>query len=175
MNRIGFVLLSIGTLAGACSATNGQILPEVARTNESRLSCSAPQTATADIVTRSELVASVHEDRDWQLRGHSVVPVLRGADVVIRPDTQLSRPLLVQAVQCRMWESAESAAMAETDPLAIDHIEARVAETDTGYIVEITSRDEMRAKEVVRRARNLLAHAVVVSNQAPGQLALARW
>jgi hypothetical protein len=49
------------------------------------------------------------------------------------------------------------------DPLSAGHPDVQVAETDTGYMVIVSSRKEDVAREIMRRANNLLARSIAQS------------
>lgn len=116
------------------------------------------------VLSRPGLVEAVYEDQEQEQWGHNTASHLKGAKIMLRPEPGISRPMLGRAIQCRVAERPPSTlANNDTDPLATGHVEVQVVETDTGYMVVVRSPNEGEAREIVRRANNLLARSVAQS------------
>jgi hypothetical protein len=153
----------LATLATACSSTTQQASSVPVNSPEAKLYCSgvSDQLANADVLSRPGLVEAVYEDREEQHWGHNTVSQLKGAKIMLRPEPGISRPMLGRALQCRIAKTfAAGVATNDTDPLSTGHPDVEVMETNTGYMVVVRSRNEEDAREIVRRANNLLARSV---------------
>ena len=121
------------------------------------------QSANADVLSRPGLIEAVYEDNEQEQWGHNTVSHLKGAKIMLRPEPGISRPMLGRALQCRVAERSPAIAANDTDPLAAGPTDVQVTETDTGYMVVVRSQSEEEAREIVRRANNLLARSIAQS------------
>ena len=153
----------VATMATACSSTTQQTAAVPANPAQARIYCNgaSEQSANADVLSRPGFVEAVYEDRVQEQWGHNTVSHLKGAKIMLRPEPGISRPMLGRALQCRVANSLSSAiAMNDTDPVSTGHADVQVSETDTGYMVVVRGQNEDEAREIVRRANNLLARSV---------------
>ncbi len=153
----------VATLATACSSTTQQTVPGPVNAAQAKLYCSgaSDRSANADVLSRPGLVEAVYDYREKEQLGHNTVSHLKGATIMLRPEPGMSRPMLGRALQCRAAEQSSSAiASNDTDPLSTGHADVQVLETETGFAVVIRSQNEEAAREIVRRANNLLARSV---------------
>jgi hypothetical protein len=153
----------LATLAVACSKTTEQSAISPVNPVQAKLYCNGVpnESANADVLSRPGLVEAVYEDHVQEQWGHNTVSHLKGAKIMLRPEPGISRPMLGRALQCRVAErSASAIAINDTDPLATGHADVQVTETDTGYMVVVRGENEQEAREIVRRANNLLVRSV---------------
>ncbi len=163
----------VAAMTTACSSTAQRTVAAPASPAEVGIYCrGVPEQSAADLLSQPGLVEAVYEDHVQEQWGHNTVSHLKGAKIMVRPEPGVSRPMLARALQCRVANSLPpSLAINDTDPLTTGHVDVRVSETDTGYMVTIRSQNENEAREIVRRANNLLAHSVA---RAPAMAELAK-
>lgn len=161
--------LSVGIVLAAslaaCSSTTRQTAMAPSTQGQTKVLCSgvSEQSANADVLSHPGLVEAVYEDNEQEQWGHNTVSHLKGAKIMLRPEPGISRPMLGRALQCRVAMRSATMANDDTDPVTTGHADVQVSETDTGYMVVIRSRDEHEAREIVRRANNLLARSIAQS------------
>ena len=158
-------VLSVGMILAtslACSSTTQQTAMAPSNQGQTKVFCSgvSEQSANADVLSHPGLVEAVYEDHEQEQWGHNTVSHLKGAKIMLRPEPGISRPMLGRALQCRVAMRSATMANNDTDPVTTGHADVQVSETDTGYMVVVRSPDENEAREIVRRANNLLARSI---------------
>jgi uncharacterized protein YdbL (DUF1318 family) len=152
----------VATWAVACSSSTQQIGTVPSNPAQAKKYCSGVS-ANADVLSRPGLIEAVYEDHEQEQWGHNTVAHLKGAKVMVRPEPGVTRPMLGRALQCRIAERSSALAISDSDALP-GHAQVQVSETDTGYMIVISSQNEDEAREIVRQANNLLARSVARSH-----------
>lgn len=127
---------------------------------QSSVDCDAllAATSTSELLGRPGVVSAVIADHERQPSFSNSASQLRGAKVILTPEPGTSHRGLGHTLQCRIMKRIERATTpTDADPLAVGHVQVEVSETDAGFMVLIQSPYAHEAREILRRANNLLA------------------
>ena len=143
----------------ACSRTPAPVAPNTASTEPS-IGCNAllAATSSSELLGRPGVVSAVIADHERPQSSPDSAAHLRGAKVILTPEPGTSHRGLGHTLQCRIMRRLQRATTpTDADPLAVGHVQVEVSETDVGFMVLIQSPYAHEAREILRRANNLLA------------------
>jgi len=166
IGKLTWLTIGLILVLAACSHAPAPVAPNVAGTASS-IDCNAllAATSSSDLLGRPGVVSAVIADHERQLSSPDSTSHLRGAKVILTPEPGTSHRGLGHTLQCRIMRRMERATTpTDADPLAVGHVQVEISETDAGFMVLIQSPYAHEAREILRRANNLLAKETVQSS-----------
>lgn len=117
----------------------------------------SPQERDVGPLVDRTAIERVSELRERSVSGKVVSHLVRGAEIVVRPQPGMTRVWLARVSRCHAVRHATTILPDRgTDPLAVTRAEVTVREGETAFVIAIRADDDEAAAEIVRRARALL-------------------
>lgn len=164
--RLSWLVTGLGLCTASCSHAAEATAPNAA-SPPAPIDCSHLQFASqsSDLLGRPGVIDAVVADPEQGRSGHDSITQLQGAKVLLSPEPGVTHVDLGQTLQCRMTRRSERATTPnDSDPVAVGHVQVEVSEAPSGFMILIRSPYEEEAREILRRANELMAKSSLRAN-----------